>query len=226
MTLPSDRELAQLQLAAYQYPDASGTVTAFAWDWQAILKTRPAGFKIVNGVVVIILPGTQDKEQWEDDFNALPRATNHPVFGRIHAGFWSGIEAFCDALVPALPPGMPIVVIGHSLGGAEAPLVAAQLMAMGFEIARLVCFAPPRPGMQELATYLAAVPKALYRTVGSAAPGRDLVCEVPFYVPAVAPYCHVGTLTDLWVTPFPDDPWLVFKYHHCQLYAGALAATP
>lgn len=218
----SDRDLAALQLAAYCYPSASGVVTPFPWDWQTVLKTRAAGYKIVGGCVVVILPGTQDLAQWADDFEAFPRPTDHPVFGRVHAGFWEGIEAFCAALLPELRThALPVIVEGHSLGAAEAPLVAAELKSLGIEIARLVCWAPPRPGMQQLADYLAAVPKVLYRTVGSEAPGHDLVTDVPVTIPGFTSYCQVGKLTDLTVTPAPYDLWLLFKYHHIELYAGA-----
>ncbi len=218
----SDRDLAALQLAAYCYPSASGAVTPFPWDWGIVLKTRPAGYKIVGGYVVVILPGTQDAAQWADDFEAFPRPTDHPVFGAVHAGFWEGIEAFCGELLSELRAhALPVIVEGHSLGAAEAPLVTAELKSHGIEIARLVCWAPPRPGMQQLADYLASVPKALYRTVGSAAPGHDLVTDVPVTIPIVAPYCQVGPLTDLTVVPALNDPWGIFKYHHCALYAGA-----
>lgn len=218
----SDLDLAELQEAAYCYPDAHGVVTPFAWDWSATLKTKTAGFKVIGGVVVIILPGTQDPAQWEDDFTAFPRMTDHPLFGRVHAGFWKGIEAFCVALVLALPAGLPIIVIGHSMGAGEAPLIVAQLKSMGIAVARMVCFAPPRAGMNELADYIADIPKVLYCTVGTEAPGHDLVTDVPFSVPLLAPYCQVGPLTSLSVTPAANDPWILFKYHHVTCYIQGL----
>lgn len=218
------RTLAQIQLAAYQYPDSRGVVTPFAWDWSAQLKTKTAGFRVLDGAVAVILPGTQDWAQWEDDFKALPRWTDHPVFGRVHTGFWSGVEAFCQAMAPQLPAGKPVLITGHSLGAAEAPLVAAQLMEMGVVPQGLACFAPPRPGMRQLAEFLARVPKVLYRTVGTAAPYHDLVTDVPFSIPFAADYSQCGQLTDLTASPAADDSWLLFKYHHMQLYAAALAA--
>lgn len=222
----SDLELAELQEAAYCYPDAHGIVTPFAWDWSATLKTKTAGFRIVDGFVVIVLPGTQDPPQWEDDFKALPRSIDHPALGRVHSGFWIGIEAFVDALVPALPPGLQIIVIGHSLGAGEAPLIVAELLLRGIAVERMVCFAPPRAGMAQLAAYLSNVPKALYRNVGREAPGHDLVTDVPVYIWGIAEYCQVGPLTDLTVTPGPNDPWFLFKYHHMSLYAAALNGAP
>lgn len=222
----ANRDLAQLQLAAYEYPDANGTVTPFAWDWSTTLKTKRAGYKLAGGCLVVILPGTQDTAQWEDDFAAFPRWTAHPTFGPIHAGFWVGIEAFCAALVPELQKhGLPVIIEGHSLGAGEAPLVAAEIRSYGIAIDRLVCWAPPRPGMRQLADYLADVPKALYRTVGTETPGHDLVTDVPFTVPLIAPYCQVGPLTDLTVTPAPTDPWLCFRYHHMELYTDAARSS-
>lgn len=216
----SDADLARLQLAAYEYPDAAGVVTPFAWDWQVTLKTRPAGYKIAAGCCNIILPGTEDAHQWADDFDAVPY--DHPTFGRIARGFWAGIEAFCDAFKMLAQPYLPIIVAGHSLGGAEAPLVAAELMRRGVGVARIVCFAPPRCGMQRLADYLRDVPKTLYQTRGAAWPFCDYVCDLPFDVPLVWPYVQIGPLTPLLVTPPRNDPWPEDPYHHMQLYAEAI----
>jgi pimeloyl-ACP methyl ester carboxylesterase len=214
----SDHDLAALQLAAYEYPDASGVVTPFDWSWQTTLKTRPAGYTIVDGHCVIILPGTEDWQQWLLDFDAVP--FDHPTFGPIHSGGWVGIEAFCDEFVArrnATGFLLPIVIIGHSLGGMEAPLVAAELLRRGIEVARLVCFAPPRCGTQVLGDYIARIDATLYRTRGNIWPGHDIVTDVP----TDPPYKHVDALTDVTATPLASDAWEA-RYHHMPLYAGAI----
>jgi hypothetical protein len=216
--LLSDHDLAALQLAAYEYPDASGVVTPFPWDWQTTLKTRPAGYKIVDGHCVIILPGTEDWQQWLLDFDAVP--FDHPTFGPIHSGFWQGIEAFCDEFIKAhdeVAANLPIVIACHSLGGGEGPQLAAELLRRGIEVARLVCFAPPRCGTQVLGAYIARINKTLYRTRGSMWPGHDIVTDVP----TDPPYKHVWPLTDVTVTPLASDAWEA-RYHHMTLYAGAI----
>lgn len=216
----SDSALAQLQLAAYE--------ADFIWDWSVVLKTKKAGWKIVDGQIVIVLPGTQDDAQWRADFTAFPILTDHQIFGKVHAGFWEGIEGFGDALVEsfsrAVMSGISLtpIIVGHSLGAGEAPLLAAELKRRNMIVKKIVAFAPPRAGMKGLADYLADIPSTLYCTTGDEAPCSDLVCEVPFEIPGLAPYCQINKLTPLEVVPEADDPWFLLKYHHMSLYAGAL----
>lgn len=223
MTPPSDRELAQLQLAAYEYPDAAGVATPFPWSWKTTLNGEPAGFVERPEGTVIIIPGTRDRNQWRLNFEALPETTDHPLFGKLHAGFYDGCEGFAAAVAAQKPKG-PLYIIGHSRGAAQAPDIAALLSVRGIVVSRLVLFAPPRPGTITLSLFLAGVSKTLYRNTGP--DGHDYVTDVPFSIPMLAPYCQVGPLTDVHAEPLPNDEWGCFRFHHMQLYAAALAGNP
>jgi hypothetical protein len=221
----TDAQFAELQLAAYAYDGKP-----FAWDWicdQTKFANTYAGLKIVDGVQVIVMPGTgggvsetETQRQWFLNFSAWPQPIDHPQFGWVEAGFYDEMEPFTAVLLPHLDRTKPIAGIGHSRGAAQILIVAGLLKAQGVTIDLAVAFAPPRPGGSEFAAYIADINKTLYRTVGSEAPGHDLVTDVPFW-PAEEP----GPLTDLTVTPLPHDDWLAFRYHHIQLYCQGLTAT-
>lgn len=229
----SDKELAALQVASYQYPDAAtGKITPFAWDWRAALQAAAApisaGLKISNGNQVIIMPGTggglsfaETLRQWSLNLIPLPDKENNPILGWVCRRFYDEVDDFVNQLLVRLSPHQGIYVIGHSRGAAQATYVAGLLKAKNFNIAKLVCFAPPRSGGQQLKSHLADIPKALYRNTGP--DGHDYVTDVPLDIPLIEPCIHIADLTDIHAEPKPLDLWGPFRFHHMQLYAQGIA---
>lgn len=222
----SDHDLAQLQLAAYDYPNAAGIVSPFNWTWLCSgLTNLRAGFQTQpDGSQVVIFPGTgggvdedETLRQWALNFTAIPKMTPHPVFGWVEDGFYDEIDAFFPQLLPKLDPTKPIYCVGHSRGSPQASFVAGLLKDKGIDVTKLVLFASPAPAGGEFAAYMESIPKASYRTIGAVEPHKDLVTAVPFW-----PAKQLAEFTDLSVTPLPNDKWLLFCYHHMQLYAGAV----
>lgn len=220
MLQPTDGELAQIQLAAYAYNG-----TPYAWDWYGEPADVAVGIKLADDTAVICFIGSRTVEDWYRDFCAFPHtATSHGELGPLHAGFAAGLDdaqaAIKDALTHLSYKG--IVVTGHSLGAARAPIHAASMLLAGYRIQKLVGFAPPRPAYSKLGSILTRTATTLYRTVGADGDGHDYVTDVP---PAfLLPFQHVTKLTDLKVNapPVLDDRWQLFRFHHMELYSGAL----
>jgi pimeloyl-ACP methyl ester carboxylesterase len=219
-----------LQLAAYNYPNSKGIVTPFQWDWHATkLSDTFAGLKIVDGVQVVIMPGTggdvgkwETLRQWILDFTALPLRTRHSI-GWVVSGFYKQMPAFVKELIPQLDKTLPIIVIGHSRGAAQACDVAMLLIVSGFTVDRVVGFACPRPGGPGFAKFLNHYTEVvLYCTKGNEWPYYDLVPYVPFNIPYFEKAVSVVQYKFLQVTPLPLSTWFLFRYHDMHLYAGAL----
>lgn len=147
--------------------------------------------------VVIALRGTFDMPNWllDLDVRKVPLAGASAV--KVHAGFLRGANALLPLIINALLP-FPqwpaprkdsvssITIVGHSLGGAMATLMALALHNQGFNVVNVVTFASPRVGnaaWREL--YNAALGEATMRVVAAG----DLVPLVPGVLDG---YRHVG----------------------------------
>jgi hypothetical protein len=225
MPLPSDLDLARLQLAAYEYDG-----TPFPWDWHAEPGGVDCGIKLVGDTAVVIFVGSRAPMtggglmDWERDLLALSFIPlSHMQLGIVHAGFYLGMEQAEIAIWMWLNANRDrwktIIVIGHSLGAARAPIYAAlSHLTLGLWPDKLVLFAPPRPGMASFANYVALAPKTLYRAAD--ANGHDYVTDLP-----PAPFVDVGALTDVLITPLAHEKWGLFAYHHMAGYVAGLEAV-
>lgn len=140
--------LAECSLAAYEprQPSSVRMEAAFADMRGFAFSESCQGFAAWSpspGYAVLAFRGTDSAEDWRaDSDHALVAA--HWCHGRVHRGFagalaagWPGLLALLDLV----PEGLPLLVAGHSLGGALAVLAAARLRAEG------------RPGPVRVATY-------------------------------------------------------------------------
>jgi pimeloyl-ACP methyl ester carboxylesterase len=150
------------------------------YDWRdcrAVLNTQ------ADGTVVVAFRGTvpDDLEDWLRDIDALPeRVPGLPAMGWCHAGFLAGgiglLALFRDHLA-----GKRVVLVGHSLGGALAIIVAGLLTAADTPPALVVTFEAPRAGGMRLRQLLANVLIRQYRF------GNDPITELPDMLWL---YCH------------------------------------
>lgn len=95
--------------------------------------------------------------------------------GRVHQGFFQQLELVYDQVVAALnklDKKKPILLTGHSQGGAVALLATKRLQLDGFKIKSTYTFAAPRPGDEEFA-------KSIKTPVHRVEFGDDLVPHLP-----------------------------------------------
>jgi len=112
----------------------------------------------------------------------------------VHEGFEgaaAGVKSrVADAVTKSRQLSLPLVIAGHSLGGAVAAL-AAERASRDVPVEAVYTFGMPRTGGEQFKTrYDNLLGSKTYRLVH----GRDLVASIPPSVPAVAPYRHVGRL--------------------------------
>jgi len=95
--------------------------------------------------VVVAFAGTDPVSlaNWVSDFDI--RATD----GGAAKGFAVAMRAVEDDILARLPADRPIMVTGHSLGGALAVLLAYRLATMGRDVMAVYTFGMPRPGRRD-----------------------------------------------------------------------------
>jgi hypothetical protein len=130
----------------------------------------------------IIMRGTQERTDWstnlqdklthelqDADKSALMRKHGAPIIpfldglptrrGR-HLGFalgWAAVHDRVSAyLKTSCPPGVPVVVSGHSLGGALALIGALELKRDGHNVAAVITFGAPQAGNDDFSREYAA----------------------------------------------------------------------
>jgi predicted lipase len=95
--------------------------------------------------------------------STLPTAKAKDGVGRVHSGFQDAYESVRKGLISHMIKlrtnydGMwrrfEVEITGHSLGGALSTLLAVELEALGFRIARVTTFGSPRVGDWRFADY-------------------------------------------------------------------------
>jgi lipase (class 3) len=178
-----------------------------------------AGLKRIDDTDLVIFRGSVTIQDWARDLYTIPHGTiNHPQLGDIHAGFMLGMDIAYAHFAPLLRS--QVIVTGHSLGAGRASLFTALLVASGGnQDVSTVVFGEPRSGCGTLKTLLRRIEYTSYRNADPSGAGHDVVTDVP----TDPPFTHNRTLTDVFAAPAPDDPWLMFRYHHIGLYQQALA---
>jgi triacylglycerol lipase len=109
--------------------------------------------------------------------------------GKVHQGFQAGLAQIWEPLLARLSAfrsHQPLLLTGHSLGGALATLAAAELLAAGQPIDGLYTFGAPRVGDPAFtACFNAELQHCTFRLVNH----QDWVPHLP---PSACGYAHVG----------------------------------
>lgn len=131
---------------------------------------------------VLSFSGSKELKDWGHDANIIKRPVKD--MGYVHSGFSSAYDEIKPLQDSVLDKKKPIVVCGHSLGGATATIAALDLKQRGYNVHSLTTFGCPRVGDP---TFKAAYDKAnipSFRYVNS----YDVVPRIP-----KINYEHVGT---------------------------------
>jgi len=191
---------------AFDYYDA-GMDDGICWA----LKRR-------DGFDIVIFRGSVTRQDWLRDVQALALPSR---IGRVHSGFYAGMEHMWADLKPMLS--QPAIVTGHSLGAARADVLAALMTVDGVSPVARIVFGEPKPGLLDFAKLITGIPGRSYRNGDST--HHDLVTDVPFSFPPEQ-YVHPTPIIPVCCRPagveFTDLG--VFAWHHIGLYQTALAA--
>lgn len=134
-------------------------------------------------VILVSFRGTESLGDWLGNLNAF--GTQKP-YGRVHRGFWAAFQDIREHLDEAFSqlPSHPVVITGHSLGGALATIAAAEWQE-DRQILGVYTFGQPRVGQEDFRDYMSAnLRNRFYRFVND----DDIVPRVP------PGYAHVGRL--------------------------------
>lgn len=149
--------------------------------------TSFAGIVEYNKVVVVAFQGTitefgrdgvfrfDSVVDWIQNFKIkqLPTSvTGLP--GKVHDGFYDQLDLIYDIVKMSLPGGKnkPLIITGHSQGGAVAILATKKFTDDGFKVKETYTFGAPRPGDSAFA-------KSVATPVRRIEFGQDLVPHVP-----------------------------------------------
>jgi Lipase (class 3) len=160
-----------------------------AWvDLQTIFKDVCAFVASSANYNLLVFRGTKVPQDWLEDLYCTPARfdwifESAPAIGEIHAGFGHTLADGLDRIISGLAPRdqtKPLLVTGHSLGGALAALVGACFAVMGAGIrpvSAIYTFGQPRIGLHNFCdTYGRLLGRKLVRFVNK----QDLVPRVPF----------------------------------------------
>ncbi len=122
--------------------------------------------------IIAVRGTTADPADWLRDLSALPE--RDPDLGWCHRGFLDGARALSGAIMASGADLRGAILVGHSMGGAIALLLAGMLIARNVPVRAVVAFGAPRCGSWKLRRVLRRIPLRLYRN------GDDPVPDVPF----------------------------------------------
>lgn len=136
-----------------------------------------------QGECLIAVRGTDSRPDWLSNFRF--GGVVGPSGYLVHAGFWRGAQSVLPQIQQQLHGRSPsaLHIVGHSLGGAMATLIADSLSNIGCPM-KLYTFGAPRCGVEEHAEYLTS--KLGAENIYRAYHDTDPVPMVPPF-----PYFHV-----------------------------------
>ncbi|MEM9809115.1 MAG: lipase family protein, partial [Cyanobacteria bacterium P01_D01_bin.56] len=166
-----------------------------------------------DGCIVLAFRGSQEIRDWYTNFSTQLRkftirregqTTISSYKGKVHTGFflgWASIEKEVLAQIKhwqnELKPGQslpPLLVTGHSLGGALATMAAASLQDNNMAVAGLYTFGQPRAGDISFTRQLNSILEGkIFRFINN----NDVVPHVPPPFSFQSPlrfYAHMGSV--------------------------------
>jgi triacylglycerol lipase len=150
-----------------------------------LINEQNSGFQAFVGstetYAVVSFAGTSE---WIDYLTDLTFAskpeTMRGIPGQVHIGFLNVLDRSWPKLIELVQKhaagGKPILLTGHSMGGAQAVMSAVRLSQMGFPVDQIYIFAVPRLGDEAYARFVEKIlPNRIWRFVNN----EDLVPRLP-----------------------------------------------
>ena len=163
--------------------------TISAWiDLETIFKDVCAFVASSGNYNLLVFRGTRIPQDWIEDLYCTPVRfdwifESAPAVGEIHSGFGHTLADGLSQIISGSTPRdqtKPLLVTGHSLGGALAALIGACFAVMAPAIrpvSAIYTFGQPRIGLHDFCnTYERLLARKLVRFVNK----QDLVPRVPF----------------------------------------------
>ena len=150
MAIDLDRTRITLQLSAIAYasPDRIGRESAGIGLRDVSFssgRSTQAFAARSDEVQYLAFRGSEQVSDWLTNARFMPTSREQGV--HIHTGFIDALDEIWEELAVAVrAKDLPIVVTGHSLGGAVASLAALRLAIAGAAVAGVVTFGQPRTG--------------------------------------------------------------------------------
>jgi hypothetical protein len=94
--------------------------------------------------------------------------------------------------LPLIDPTKPLVLSGHSLGGAVAQILGVFLAQGGFDVSSIITLGSPKVGNVTFAAAVSALPVNRYELVG------DIVPSVPQFMPLPIPGLYAMPVNATW----------------------------
>ena len=163
-----------------------------SWNLQAYVGYSPPDLLSRDGAILVVFRGTIEKslENWVHNLMASTTRVKYPNMpddATVHDGFYRSwtrsvlqkeVNAAIQAVQAERGAHVPVVVVGHSLGGALATLCAAELVTTyRLTAVKLYTFGCPRVGNVHFAKALQNVTTLVNTRVTH---DRDIVPSVPF----------------------------------------------
>lgn len=133
--------------------------------------------------------GTDELADWLDNLNVF--SVEEP-YGEFHSGFFNAVEDIWQPLLSNLKSKRwhqpkPLMLTGHSLGGAMASVATARLLEIDIPFRSVYTFGQPRAMSEDTAEEFNYMCKDRYFRFHN---NNDLVTRIPA---RLAGYSHVGT---------------------------------
>lgn len=174
-------------------------------------------FVISSSCTIIVFRGTSSFRDFLTDFNLFPVST---PFGRAHGGFVKSFLRLWPHLKKKICGEKPLIITGHSLGGALAQLCALWANHdLNFKAALVVTYGQPRIGSFKLAKIMNEQFNGRYFRIVRK---MDIVARVPFYFIG---YVHAVNTGRRKAADGGGEPLRFFDRYAWEIVLGLLVAT-
>lgn len=158
------------------------------WCWISPGHTRAVWVEEEGYGIIGFQGTTRDGKEILRDIRFMPYW--HHRVGICPVGFLRGVISIMDQIemdVAEYARAGKLVIVGHSLGGAEAEICAGWFCALGFPPAKLFAIEPPRSGGWKLRRLLKMIDDKT-----ATEDGNDLVTRVPWLYGHPTPLTYFG----------------------------------
>jgi predicted lipase len=148
----NDNIYCSLAVLAYEEPEyVTQMAPMFGYAVLEYLDVGPAeGYLFVGPHdAVMAFRGTEASEGklWDIMSNVRFVARRWEGPGKVHLGYgrmWRRLRSRAFDMLDTVPASKPLIITGHSLGGATATVCAADMFHKGWQASRLVTFGAPK----------------------------------------------------------------------------------